>query len=64
MATVVFGFGRLMSESTAPATANGYPSRGVIVVSAYLLAVAAFPNMISLSEGLLQLLLAYNSAKP
>ena len=64
MATVAFGFNKLMREPEAPATVHGYPPRGVIVVSAYLLAVAAFPNMISLSEGFLQLLLAYNSAKP
>ena len=64
MATVVYSFGQLMRKPSAPDTGNGYPSRGVIVVGAYLLAVAAFPNMISVSKGLLQLLLAYNSAKP
>ncbi len=64
MAAVAFTFSRLMRKPTTSVASGGYPPRGVIVVSAYLLAVAAFPSMISVSEGFLQLLLAYNSAKP
>lgn len=64
MGTVAVTFGLLMRAPQPRSAAAGLPSIGVTAVALYLAAIAAFPNMISVSEGLLQLLLAYNSAKP
>lgn len=64
MGTVTFAFARLFRQPTASTPQGELPTRRTVLVGAYLLAVAAFPNMISVSDGFLQLLLAYNSAKP
>lgn len=64
MGTVTFAFAMLMRPEQPRTGERSTPSGGTLTVGGYLLAVAAFPNMISVSEGFLQLLLAYNSAKP
>lgn len=64
MGSVAVTFGLLMRAPEPRTSMADAPSIGVTTVALYLAAVAAFPNMISMSEGLLQLLLAYNSAKP
>ena len=64
MATVTFAFAMLLRPQQPRVHERSGPSGGTLIVGGYLLAVAAFPNMISVSEGFLQLLLAYNSAKP
>lgn len=64
MSTTAVAFGVLLRPSERGPANRALATPATILVSAYLLAVAAFPNMISLSEGFLQLLLAYNSAGP
>lgn len=64
MGTVTYAFAMLIRPEQPRTGEWSTPPGGTLLVGGYLLAVAAFPSMISVSEGFLQLLLAYNSAKP